>query len=105
MAPIAVSFLTSLGAKLAGNMLTALGRRLRDSLSTPAHKTALRQCIEHGVSAMLPMCAADLEFELEHIRDVLERFFGDHDVAAEMAAPSAAGAAGVGSSLAAGAAA
>ena len=86
MDPIAVSFLAGLGANLAGNMVTVLGRRLRDSLSTSARQRALQQCVEHGVTAMLPMCVADSEIELDHIRGMLEAFFSDADVAREMGA-------------------
>ena len=85
MDPIAVSFLTGLGANLAGNMVTALGARLRDSLSSPKCERELARCVEDGVSAMLLLCAGESELEVDHIKGVLEAFFADPDVAREMA--------------------
>ena len=85
MGAIATSLLTGLGAALSANLLTAIGRRMRDALTTPERTKAFQRCVGTGVDAMLLTCVEGSQIEVDHIRGVLEAFFADEDVAAELA--------------------
>jgi hypothetical protein len=86
MEALTVSFLAGLGANLAGNMVTALGRRLRDAVSTPECEQAFGRCVDAGVTAMLLMGGAEWSDETKsHMEGLFTRFFGNEDVAGELA--------------------
>jgi|LGVF01.1.fsa_nt_gb predicted ATPase len=86
MDPFTTGFLTSIAASLTNHVLSALGRRLRDTVAGTEEKKALERCIEVGVVALVTTAGTDVPEEKALLADIFGRFAADEDVGKELGA-------------------
>ena len=84
MEPFTTAFLANITANITNQILSALGRRLRDELQETDKDQALRRCVQAGVTAMLATVMTDMPEEKDLLAEIFERFADDPDVGREL---------------------
>lgn len=83
--PFSASFLSSLAANLATQLLNSAGKRTRDLFSTPAKQQAVQRCADAGIVAMTAAASQAEPVQARHLEDLFKKFFDEPDVGKELA--------------------
>lgn len=83
--PFSASFLSSLAANLATQLLNSAGKRTRDLFSTPVKQQAVQRCTDAGIVAITAAASQAEPVQAQHLADLFKKFFEEPEVGKELA--------------------